>query len=324
MTRRANSAPLVTVVLPSRDRPVEVRRAARTVIAQTFTDWELIIVDDGSDPAADVIGLEAMDPRILVLRNETSQGVSEARNRGILEARGRWLAFLDDDDVWHPRKLAAQLAGAEELGATFVYTSSAVVEVGLASARVERALVDGEFHRRMANGNLVRAPSCVLVDTGAVRSVGGFDPQLSVTADWDLWLRLRDQVTAAAVDEPLTGVIEHPGSMQLVLAEKIGDELLYLRGRHGPVCRERGWVFGSHDLERWRAQKRWAAKPTPARAMMYAWWVVRCYGIRGTVRKLNDHREWRAATAPDWLREQLETPALQPAVTAAPTTADVA
>lgn len=324
MSRRADSAPLVTVVLPSRDRPVEVRRAARTVIAQTFTDWELVVVDDGSEPAADVIGLEAMDPRILVLRNETSQGVSEARNRGILEARGRWLAFLDDDDVWHPRKLAAQLAAAEEFGATFVYTSSAVVEADLASARVERALADGEFHRRMAYGNLVRAPSCVLADTDAVRSVGGFDRDLSVTADWDLWLRLRDRVTAAAVDEPLTGVVEHPGSMQLVLAEEIGDELDHLRMRHGPICRERGWVFASHDLERWRAQKRWAAKPTPARGLAYAWWVVRCNGIRGTARKLDEHRAWRAATPPDWLRDQLETPALQPAVASAHTTADVA
>lgn len=324
MTRRANSAPLVTVVLPSRDRPVEVRRAARTVIAQTFTDWELVIVDDGSDPAADVIGLEAMDPRILVLRNETSQGVSEARNRGILEARGRWLAFLDDDDVWHPRKLEAQLAAAEEMDATFVYTSAAVVQADFRRAHVEPALDDGDVHRRMAFRNLVRAPSCVLVDADTVRSVGGFDRGLSVTADWDMWLRLCDRVTAAAVDEALTGVVEHPGSMQLVLAEEIGDELAYLRERHGPVCRERGWAFGSHDLERWRAQKRWEAKQTPARGLAYAWWVTRYYGIRGTLRKLDEHREWRAATAPDWLREQLETPALQPAVTAAPTTADVA
>lgn len=324
MSRRASSAPLVTVVLPSRDRAVEVRRAARTVIDQTFTDWELVIIDDGSEPAADVIGLEAMDPRILVLRNETPKGVSEARNRGVLEARGTWLAFLDDDDVWHPRKLAAQLAAAEELDATFVFTSAAVVEGHLASTRIEPAFADRDFHRHLAYGNLVRAPSCVLVQTAAVRAVGGFDRELSVTADWDMWLRLRDRVTVAAVDEGLTGVVEHPGSMQLALAEEIGDEIAYLRDRHEPVCRERGWTFGSHDLNRWRAQKRWAAHKTPARGAAYAWWVLRCNGLRGTLRKLDEHRQWRDAEPPAWLRKQLETPALEPAVATAPSTADVA
>lgn len=324
MSRRANSAPLVTVVLPSRDRPVEVRRAARTVIAQTFTDWELVVVDDGSEPAADVIGLEAMDPRILVLRNETSQGVSEARNRGILEARGRWLAFLDDDDVWHPRKLAAQLAAAEEFGATFVYTSSAVVEADFGRAYTQAAVADDDFHRALTRDNVVRAPSSVLVDADAVRAAGGFDRHLAVTADWDMWLRLSDIVRPTAVAEPLTGVVEHPGSMQLTLADHIGEELAYLHARHDGPSRERGWSFGSAAVNRWHAQKLWSAHGTPWRYAVYAWWVVRCNGLRGTVRKFRVHREWRAATPPDWLRDQLETPALQPAVAPAPTTADVA
>lgn len=323
MTRRANSAPLVTVVLPSRDRPVEVRRAARTVIAQTFTDWELVIVDDGSDPVADVIGLEAMDPRILVLRNETSQGVAEARNRGIMEARGQWIAFLDDDDVWHPEKLAAQLAAAQEMDATFVYTSSEVVEADFGRAYVQDAVADEDFHHALAAVNIVRAPSSVLVDAAAIRATGGFDPALSVVADWEMWLRLSDHVCPVAVAAPLTGVIEHPGSMQLTLADQIGDELDHLWGRHEAACRARGWKLGSPASKRWHAQKLWAAHRTPRRYAVYAWWVLRCNGLAGTLRKFGEHREWRDAAPPAWLREQLEAPVEARAISsAAPVSAE--
>lgn len=324
MSHRVAGTPLVSVVLPSRDRPTEVRRAARTVIAQTCTDWELIIVDDGSDPAADVIGLESMDPRIMVLRNEISKGVSEARNRGILEARGTWIAFLDDDDVWHPRKLAAQLAAAEAQNATFIYTSAAVVEADFGRAYIQAAVDDTDFRRGLTRDNVVRAPSSVLVDADAVRAAGGFDRHLAVTADWDMWLRLSDEVRPAAVSEPLTGVVEHPGSMQLVLADHIGDELAYLHARHDAPSRERGWRFGSPAVNRWHSQKLWTAHGTPWRYAVYAWWVLRCNGLTGTLRKFRVHRQWRDAEPPAWLREQLETPALEPAVAAAPSTADVA
>lgn len=302
------TAPHVSVVLPSRDRPVEVRRAAATVIAQTFTDWELLIVDDGSDPAADVVGLEALDPRIMVLRNNASQGVAEARNRGILEARGHWLAFLDDDDLWHPHKLETQLHAAAQRDATFVYTSAAVVEAGFTRAYVQHAVSDEEFRRALVRDNVVRAPSSVLVTANAMRATSGFDPRLSVVADWDMWLRLSDHVRATAVQEPLTGVIEHPDSMQLTMADQIGDELAYLRARHAGPTRAHGWEFGSPAVGRWHAQKRWAVHRTPWRGAVYAWHVLRCNGPAGTLRRLALHREWRSAEPPAWIRDQLETP----------------
>lgn len=302
------AAPCVSVVLPSRDRPIEVRRAAATVIAQTFADWELLIVDDGSDPAADVVGLERLDPRIMVLRNDTALGVAEARNRGILEARGAWLAFLDDDDLWHPAKLETQLAAAAERDATFVYTAAAVVEAGYARAYVQHAVADEDFREALVHENVVRSPSSVLVAADAMSATTGFDPRLSVVADWDMWLRLSDRVRATAVHEPLTGVVEHAGSMQLALADRIGDELAYLRERHTGPARANGWTFGSPGVGRWHAQKRWAACRTPWRGAIYAWHVARCYGIAGTLRKAAAHRRWRRAEPPAWLRDQLDTP----------------
>lgn len=313
--------PLVTVVLPSRDRPVEVRRAAATVIAQTFTDWELVIVDDGSDPAADVVGLRALDDRISVLRNDVAQGVSRARNRGIAAARGTWIAFLDDDDVWHPRKLEAQLAAAAVRDATFVYTASTVVELGH-RVYVQDGVADAAYAARLLQDNVVRAPSSVLVRADALAQTTGFDPAFSVVADWDLWLRLSEHVRAACVADPLTGVVEHPGSMQLVLADQIGDELGRLRARYAAPARAAGARFASAGVRRWHAERRWAAHRTPLRAAAYAWAVLRCNGVRGTLRKAAQHHAWRQADVPEWIARQLDTPVILP-VGAAPVPGDV-
>ncbi|MGK2938096.1 MAG: glycosyltransferase family 2 protein [Solirubrobacteraceae bacterium] len=305
-------APTISVILPSRDRPIEVRRAAATVIAQTFTDWELVIVDDGSDPAADVVGLEALDPRITVLRNDVATGVSRARNRGIAAAQAPWLAFLDDDDVWHPTKLAAQLAAAERRGATFIYTSATVVESGFHRVYVQDAVDDDDYELALLHTNVVRAPSSVMVRAAAMAETDGFDPELSVVADWDMWLRLNEHVRATAVPEPLTGVIEHPDSMQLQLADQIGDELRHLHARHDSRARERGWRFGSPAVAHWHSQKLWAIHRTPWRGAVYGWNVLRCNGLRGTVGKLSEHRSWQRAEAPDWVRTQLESPVVAP------------
>lgn len=305
-------APHVSVVLPTRDRPVEVRRAAATVIAQTFTDWELLIVDDGSDPAADVTGLKALDDRIAVLRNEAPTGVSRARNRGIATARGTWIAFLDDDDLWHPGKLAAQLAAAERTDAGFVYTASTIVESGYRRVYVQESAAEDEHRREMIRANVVRAPSCVLVRADVLAQTSGFDPEMSVVADWDLWLRLGERAHATAVPEPMTCVIEHPGSMQLTLADEIGAELERLHERHDASAREYGVALGSPTVRRWHAHMLWTAHRTPLRAAAYGWAVLRCNGIGGTLRKTTQHRKWRQADAPEWVRTQLDAPVILP------------
>lgn len=300
--------PSVSVILPSRDRPIEVRRAAATVVAQTFDDWELLIIDDGSDPAADVAGLEALDPRITVLRNDLAAGVSRARNRGIAAARGRWLAFLDDDDVWHPSKLQAQLAAAEQWDATFVYTSATVVASSYARVYVQLVVADEDYAAALLRDNVVRAPSSVMVRAEAMALTQGFDPELSVLADWDMWLRLSEHVRATSVAEPLTGVIEQPDSMQITLADEIGDELRYMRARHDVRAQARGARFGSPAVARWHSHKLWTVHRTPWRAVVYGWSVVRCNGVRGTVRKVFQHRAWHHAEAPGWVRAQLDAP----------------
>src|SRR5580700_3042136 len=113
---------MVSVIMPTRDRCGEMVRAAASVLAQDIDDLELVVVDDNSsDDSAKVLdGLMAQDRRIRVVRNETSVGPCEARNRGLAVARGELVAFCDDDDVWLPgigRVLVDYLAARPDVGA---------------------------------------------------------------------------------------------------------------------------------------------------------------------------------------------------------------
>jgi hypothetical protein len=101
-----DALPLVSIIIPVHNRPDLLRRALRSVRAQTVEDWEAIMVDDASDPPVPA----PADPRIRTLRLERNAGPAAARNAGLAAARGAYAAFLDSDDEWLPQKLAAQLA----------------------------------------------------------------------------------------------------------------------------------------------------------------------------------------------------------------------
>jgi len=104
----------VSAVIPTRNRPTLVCRAVRTALAQSLSDIEIIVVVDGQDPPT-MSALEAIaDPRLRIVQLPQSTGAPEARNRGALEAKGEWVAFLDDDDEWLPEKLEKQLRAAEK------------------------------------------------------------------------------------------------------------------------------------------------------------------------------------------------------------------
>ncbi|HWC32537.1 MAG TPA: glycosyltransferase family 2 protein, partial [Actinomycetota bacterium] len=114
--------PEVTVVIPTRDRWSLLATAALpAALVQEDVDLEVVVVDDGSRDETPERLAELTDPRLRVIRNLEPLGVAQARNAGIAAARGRWLAFLDDDDLWSPRKLRTQLDAARAAGASFVY-----------------------------------------------------------------------------------------------------------------------------------------------------------------------------------------------------------
>ena len=122
--------PLVSIIMPAYNIERYIEKAIRSVINQTFTDWELIVIDDGSkDSTLDIIELMvAEDERISSMPNETNIGVAKTRNRGIDIARGKYIALLDSDDIWYENKLELQIKKLEAEKADICYCSYAIID----------------------------------------------------------------------------------------------------------------------------------------------------------------------------------------------------
>lgn len=223
--------PLVSVVVPSHNRASLLERTLRSVLAQQLDDLEIVVVDDGSaDDTAKVA--TAAGPRVRVVRNSAPAGVSAARNRGIAEARGEWVAFCDDDDIWSPHKVTDQLSAAARAGADWVYAGEVNVDDTL------RVLSGGPPHDPDAVvallprvNPLASGGSNVVVRATLLASMGGFNPSLRRTEDWDLWIRLARAGRPACVCEPLVAYRFHSGNVT-VHPDDMVDEARQLAARH--------------------------------------------------------------------------------------------
>ena len=230
---RVTDSPDVTVVIPTRNRRAVLMKTLASALAQEDVGLEVVVVDDGSsdDTAASLGALD--DPRVRLVRRESTPGVARARNAGIAAARGRWVAFLDDDDLWSPGKLREQLAAASVTGADFAYTAAVFVTPELEPIRVRAAPDPPDLLERFPYVNPIPAGgSTVIARTALLDRLEGFDERLAQLADWDLWWRLVEAGTAAACDEPLVAYVQHPGSMLLTDRRDVLRERDYLDAKH--------------------------------------------------------------------------------------------
>jgi glycosyltransferase involved in cell wall biosynthesis len=214
-----------------------------------------VVVDDGSQDDTPQRLAEVRDPRVRVLRHERSRGVASARNRGIAEAHGEWIAFLDDDDLWSPRKLRAQLDAAHEHEAGFAYCSAVVVDEGAEPFYAPPLTDPTTLARDLLNVNVMPGGSSnVIARTELVRSLGGFDERLVQLADWDLWIRLAQAAGAAACPEVLVAYVEHPRNMLLVHEPDVARELELLVAKHAGADPPLGLEPDRLDFARWTAR----------------------------------------------------------------------
>lgn len=119
---------LVSVIMPSYNTGNYIAESIQSVQSQTYSNWELIIVDDCSTDNTDAVIAQFDDPRIHFLKNEKNSGAAVSRNRALREAKGRWIAFLDSDDLWHPQKLEKQIAFMEKNSYAFSYTNYSEID----------------------------------------------------------------------------------------------------------------------------------------------------------------------------------------------------
>ncbi len=206
--------PLVSVIIPTYQRCDFLPQAIESVIGQAFSDWELIVVDDGSFDETPKLLQSVDDGRVRAVR-QPNQGVSAARNHGVRLARGRWLAFLDSDDSWKPRKLQRQIEVLEEFPEyRAVYTDEIWIRRGRrVNPRKIHAKYSGWIYRRCLPLCII-SPSSILLDRRLLEELGGFDQEFPVCEDYDLWLRLSARHPVLFLNEQL--IVKrggHPGQL---------------------------------------------------------------------------------------------------------------
>lgn len=192
---------LVSVIMPSYNTAAFIAESIRSVLAQTYENWELIIVDDCSkDGADDVIAPFLSDSRVRYLKNDCNCGAAVTRNRAIREAKGEWIAFLDSDDVWMPEKLERQLAFMEAHGYRFSCTGCEVI--GERSERLNKAYKSPRHVTRLGL-HLYNWLSCLTV-MYHVPTVGLIQiADLKKRNDYALWLKVIRCCDCYCLDENL-------------------------------------------------------------------------------------------------------------------------
>jgi len=205
--------PKVTVIIATYNAIAYLPSTVDSVIKQTFTDFELLIVDDGSTDETVEWVSKLVDPRVRLI-SQANQGVSVARNQGIANAQGEYIAFLDADDLWEPIKLEKQVNCLDENPQVgLVHTSIVNIdEQGKFLAAVDASDVQGNVLKHIVEENLILCGSAPMVRRSCLEAVQGFDQKLMSAEDWDLWIRLAARYDFAVVREPLVLYRQHLNS----------------------------------------------------------------------------------------------------------------
>jgi glycosyltransferase involved in cell wall biosynthesis len=203
----------VSIIIPTYNSAQYVTDAVDSVLNQTFGDLEVLIIDDGSTDETESV-MCRYSSSVRYIRQQNS-GVAAARNRGITESRGRYVAFLDADDTWLPDKLERQIAALRAHTDTRVcYTAFTLVSSDLSPLAIVRSKRQGRaLEDLLLRGNVVGSICTVLCERSLFEKTGGFDQALSQCADWDMWVRLAALTEFLYLDEPTVTYRQHGSNM---------------------------------------------------------------------------------------------------------------
>jgi glycosyltransferase involved in cell wall biosynthesis len=249
--------PKVTVVIPAYNAMRYLPETMETALAQTFTDFEVLVVNDGStDHTAEWVS-QVTDPRVRIVSQE-NKGLAGARNTGIAHAKGEYIAYLDADDLWEPTKLEKQVRCLDEnpeVGLVYTWTALADQD-GKSTGRVISSHAEGNVWQELIEFNMVCCGSTPLIRRSCFDVVGLFSPDVSPSDDWDMWLRIANKFSFGVVKEALIRYRQHPSNssknFQLMLDTSrtliertfasAPTESLYLRNRsYGSIYLYLGW-----------------------------------------------------------------------------------
>jgi glycosyltransferase involved in cell wall biosynthesis len=201
--------PLVSVILPTFNREKTIGNSIKSVLNQTYTNFELIIVDDASEDDTERIVNSIQDQRIRYIKHKKNKGGGAARNTGIKIARGEFIAFQDSDDQWERTKLELQINTFKQVGDEIgvVYTAFLRHKDNTVEyiPREEITEKEGYIHSRLLHGNFITTQTAV-VRRECFLKAGMFDERLPRLQDWELWLRISKYYQFKLIDQPLVNV----------------------------------------------------------------------------------------------------------------------
>lgn len=205
--------PKVSVIIPSYNRAHLLSRALKSVLNQTFQDFELIVVDDASTDGTGQLTSTFGDERIRYIRHDTNKGSNASRNTGLRHARGEYVAFLDSDDEWLPEKLEKQMQvfkrGSEKLGLVSTGYSDEYLDPDEPFIPHCR----GNIFNKLLIENLIGSTSTPLIKKNCFEEAGLFDETMPASQDWDMWIRIARKFEFDFVQEILARYYFQPDSI---------------------------------------------------------------------------------------------------------------
>lgn len=201
---------LVSIIMPSYNTEHYIKATIDSVLSQTYSNWELIIVDDcSSDNTDEVVKLYLTDQRITYIKNEKNSGAAVSRNRALREAKGRWIAFLDSDDTWQPEKLERQIKFMNENGYKFTYTD---YNIQLNGEWLPYVYYGPDIvNKRKMKNYCYFSTITVMYDREYVGLIQ-IEP-IRKNNDYAMWLKIIEKTSCYRFPECLSSYIKHDGSI---------------------------------------------------------------------------------------------------------------
>ena len=252
--------PLVSVVLPTYNRAKTLQRAIESVLNQTFSDFELIIIDDRSTDGTDLILRKYAGRERLRVMSQLRPGCAVARNIGVRVASGRYVAFQDSDDEWLADKLAYQVARMEALPEDVAMTQAAILRFQGQGTECEYYLsnLPTESHQKQLEGilpiNMTSFTQAWLLRREVIGAVGDFDERLPLWEDWELMIRILEKYRVDIDKKPVAVVYDTPGGLTAqdkvrpAAFRLIVERHRELMGRYPMVLAQNLYIVGRMDI----------------------------------------------------------------------------
>lgn len=227
--------PVVSVIIPCYNHGSFLKFAIDSVIAQTYQDWEIIIVDDGSTDNTGQVAAGSDDARIRYVYQD-NRGLSAARNTGLEHSSGEYVAFLDADDSWEPsffEHTTSQLKHDDNL--SMIYTRYRFMDhTGYLLPQIGGMALKGKhFRAKLFRGGFFGV-HCAVIRRATLDIVGKFDLGLTSAEDWDMWLRISERFPVLGIEEPLAHYRIYPGSMSTNAARMQANRFAVIAKHFGP------------------------------------------------------------------------------------------